>query len=115
MTLKDYVRTSLVQIAEGVHEAQELVKAIGGVVSPAPEDTYGGNATPLRTDRGTVRTIRFDIATTVGDGVESKGEGGIFVSAIKLGGGRSSSQTNSSVSRLRFSVPIVLPSARIKS
>ncbi|HWN95440.1 MAG TPA: hypothetical protein VNT99_10440, partial [Methylomirabilota bacterium] len=64
-----------------------------------------------------VQKIDFDVAVTAEKGSETKGGIGIHVGTIALGTQGRSENTNSTVSRIRFSIPMVLPSenARTKS
>ena len=53
--------------------------------------------------------IEFDVAVTTTEGTETKGGIGVFVVAVGLGSQGKSDATNSSSSRIKFSVPIFLP------
>jgi hypothetical protein len=55
------------------------------------------------------REVQFDIAVTVVQGTGKKGGAGIFVGAIGIGGQATSEATNTSISRIKFSVPVHLP------
>lgn len=105
VTLREYIRETLVSIAEGIADAQgqgEIGKHIGraGFVSGEKRDGQGN----------TITTVDFDIATTV----EARSAGGIgaSVKVVALGslegGGRKEAST-SAVSRVAFSVPLAIP------
>jgi hypothetical protein len=111
MKLKDFVAETLKEIVDGVVEAQEYYKAKGGSVN--------SSSITFRTDQGLqmwdsengqpVQQIEFDVAVTTTEGKETKGGIGVFVGPVGLGSQGKSDATNSSSSRIKFSVPILLP------
>ena len=56
-----------------------------------------------------VTPIEFDVAVTVTGGSEKKGGIGVFSGVFGVGGQASSNAASSSVSRIKFSVPVILP------
>lgn len=107
MELKDFIVSAITSLTEGVVEADSVVKDKGGMVNPGThqhDGTSNKNFVRPRT------TLNFDIAisaasTKSGDaGASAK----IWVIEAKLGGGAESQ--NESVSRLTFSLDVVLPS-----
>jgi len=54
-------------------------------------------------------SVEFDIAVTVDTGASAKGGIGIVVCAVNLGSVNESDMKNSSMSRIRFRVPVILP------
>jgi hypothetical protein len=56
-----------------------------------------------------VDEIEFDVAVTATEGTETKGGIGIMVGSIGLGAQGKSDRENTSVSRIRFRIPLVLP------
>ena len=56
-----------------------------------------------------IETIEFDVAVTVTEGTQTKGGIGVFMGAVGLGSQGQSSNQNASVTRIKFSVPLVLP------
>lgn len=104
MDLKDFISGSIGDIAEAVKVADEALRVYGGMVNPGTHsDNMAGGFVAPRTK------LDFDVAITA----SKKGEGGaeakakIFVVEASIGGkGEMSSQ---SVSRLSFSIDVVLP------
>jgi len=93
MELKDFVSQTITSIIEGVREAQASAQD-GAYVNPVMA----------------ARPIEFDVAVTVTETTEKKGGGGIAVAGfIKAEGGGLTSSANSSVSRIKFHVPVTLP------
>jgi hypothetical protein len=111
MDLKDFITQTLTQIASGVKDAQSSARAVGAVVNPhittepAEASRHGflfanGSYSPI---------VQFDVALTVTEGTGTKGGIGVFSGAINLGSSGQSQNEQSTVSRVKFSVPIALP------
>jgi hypothetical protein len=113
MNLKDFIAESLKEIIDGVIEAQKHYSANEGVINPA--DVFYPGDTKVPVDRKTnvaPQLINFDVAVTATEGTETKGGIGVFVGAIGVGSQGKSESASSSVSRIKFSVPIILPPAK---
>jgi hypothetical protein len=118
MLLKDFVKGTLVEIAQGVAEAKKDVESAGARLNPPP---YGVGVPVLQpkgpvsvvggTDRyRSIMEIEFDVAVTAVESEGTEGKAGIRVFDFGIGGGMSLAASTSSVSRIKFSVPIVFPS-----
>jgi len=111
MKLKDFVAETLKEIVDGVIEAQEYYKGKDGSVN--------SKYLTFRNDQGMqmwhkdtgqpAQQIDFDVAVTTTEETETKGGIGVFVGAVGLGTQGKSDATNSSSSRIKFTVPIFLP------
>ena len=111
MELKDFVSESIKQIIDGVNEAKKHADKNGGVINPQRWRVNSANI-QAKADRKTgaaIETIEFDVAVTATDGSSTKGGIGVFIGAVNLGAQEHTENSNSSVSRLKFSVPVVLP------
>ena len=101
MKLQEFVKESLLQVINGVKEANESLDDNRGSVNPAGRGPPNG-----RTVGGVpLQDVEFDIAVLVSEGSDMGG--GLTVMGI--GGKGSISETNSSVSRIKFQVPVALP------
>ncbi len=112
MELKDFVAESIKQIIDGVNEAKRYAAENGSRINPERQIHNANNASS-RADAKTgasIETIEFDVAVTVTDGTQTRGGIGVFTGIVGLGSQGQSDSSNSSVSRLRFVVPIALPS-----
>lgn len=118
MNLTTFIRESLVQIARGIEEANDALadttaKVNPRGIAPSPKgDTkfYGYlNEDDTVKYRRVVQEIEFDIAVHVSEGTETKGGIGIMVGSIGLGSHGKSQAGSTSESRLKFTVPMVLP------
>ena len=104
------------QIALGIENAAERLKGSKALVNPRNVNTdtsltsgiYGFVDTETHYFK-VVQKIEFDVAVTASSGTATKGGIGIMVGAIGLGSQGQSEAQDSSVSRIKFVVPMVLP------
>ncbi len=103
MELKEFVKASILETMAAIHEAQVEWKAsVGkGAINPAWEGTdqlYKH-----------VREIEFDVAVTASSSQLGKANAGIKVMSLDIGAGGELGRQNSTVSRIKFVVPVVPP------
>jgi len=96
MELEEFITESLKQIMTGVTKAQEDPANTGIINAIKPG---GGLYAP-------VKEIEFDVAVTVSQEQGTKGGIGIFVGDVGVGAKGQSQSSNTSVSRIKFSVPV---------
>jgi hypothetical protein len=113
MNLKDFISETLVEIAEGVQDAQE--RATG--VNPKPSHIYTTSQTGgsnlilgLRENNDPIHMVEFDVAVTSSEGKETKGGISVVSGLISLGAQGKSQENTQSISRIKFKVPVCLPS-----
>lgn len=111
MDLRDFVSQTLYQIASGTKDAQSLVQDLGASVNPDLQTSHEQASKQgfLKTSEMFVPIVQFDVALTVVETTGTKGGIGVFAGAVNLGSTGQSQAENSSVSRVRFSVPLALP------
>lgn len=111
MDLKEFVSQTLMQIAAGVKNAQADVTSLGGEINPHINTSIAelGKQGFLWAGGRLAQVVQFDVALTVAEGAGTKGGIGVFVGAVSLGSAGESKSENTSVSRVKFSVPLVLP------
>lgn len=112
MDLKDFVAETLVQIVEGVADAQKRIHAlgVGAAVNPhAVADNVAGKT-------GRASAIQFDVAVTVTDESASRTGAGASVGFLSVISAKmdakaeaSDSVRNEAVSRVQFSVNVAQP------
>lgn len=103
MELKEFISSSLTQIMEAVQEAQvNWGQSSGkGAINPAWDST--------ERLRDHTQNVEFDIAVTTEQTKSGKGEAGIKVFSASVGAKGEVASGHSSVSRIKFAVPIVAP------
>ena len=116
MDLQNFITQTLVQIAKGVEGAVTELKDSSAIVNPRNvsgthienPNVFGYLDTNKKYLR-VVQQIEFDVAVVASKGTETKGGIGIMVGSIGLGSQGKSDAENSSHSRIKFKIPMVLP------
>lgn len=110
MELQQFVELALTQIVAGVAAAAVKVGEQGGSLNPSRE-TIDKVTAWARAGRGFVpiENIEFDVAVTASDSKEGSAGVGISVFGAKVGATGQGATENTTVSRVKFSVPMVLP------
>lgn len=111
MELKDFVKGVITDITCAVKELQDELKN-GAVVSPNLERSTGKDTVKDYCNAGACRPISeidFEVAVTAGNMVNKEAGGalGIHVLQGKVGG--KSEERMESISKIRFSIPLILP------
>ncbi len=110
MELKEFVSESLLQIFNGVRQAQEQTKETGGAVVAQVVGTKKEHPSVLGyTHNNAIVLVDFDVSLNTIDVTKEKAGLGLFVAAFGGGAQFGSEASNSQLSRLRFSVPVMLP------
>ncbi|QGY40131.1 hypothetical protein GM415_08325 [Pseudodesulfovibrio cashew] len=104
MDLKEFVAESLKQIIDGIKEAQEYASQNGGVVAPS----YN-NFTGRQGSEGHKQSVLLDVAVTTQESKGQEGRAGLKIPFLDAGGTLSADQVNSTVSRIKFAVPVEYP------
>ena len=118
-TLKDFVRDTLSQIAEGVDEfessqtgtdqnAATARPEIATDPSDASKSTAAAGFLYLGYREGYATIVDFDVAVTTEENEAKKAGGGIKVVPFRVEGGLESGVANTSVSRVSFRLPLKL-------
>lgn len=115
MKLKDFVKTAINDITSAVSELQSELQN-GAIVSPSMPCAIS-NVTikdPRTKCNRKISSIDFDVATTVetSDKIEAGGGVGIQIVSAKIENNNEESTGN--VSRIAFSIPVVLPTYNIE-
>lgn len=108
MQIEEFLAASLEQMIAGVKRAQSAAAAHGGVINPQVESA---KPTTLDFRSGTlIQTVEFDLAVTASESQRTGGDAkagiiSVLSASIKAG---SDSQL-STVSRIKFSIPVIFP------
>lgn len=115
MDIRQFVSETLTQIVEGVTDANqrlsddsEVNPRCGGTPEGKPYVEYYSELRP-------VELVDFDLAVTVTEGTGAKGGLGVAAGFIGLGGQKSSESSAEAVSRVKFTLPLMLPRGRDRS
>lgn len=114
MELKEFIKTAITDITEAVSELQEELKN-GSIVNPTLPQGEHGKHLVVDNEVRIIERLDFDIAVTASDKTELNGNAkvGISVFGAKIGTGNAEKTEN--VSRLTFSIPLLLPATHVKT
>lgn len=108
MNLDEFVSVVLVNISKGVKDAQVEVEDFGGSVNPREILSVAGVDYAQIPTKET--SIEFDILVEVSESNQNKGDGKLDLKVLSFGASGSSSDKLSRSQRIKFSVPLILPS-----
>ncbi|MFA6544957.1 MAG: hypothetical protein WCS99_11050 [Limisphaerales bacterium] len=114
MELREFVAESLKQIVLGVTDAQGACAVTDAVINPKGLLYRNTEAVLLQwsSDGRRAERVDFDIAVSTVDATKTKGGIGVFVGPVGLGSQGHSDNSNSSESRIKFSLMILFPSSQ---
>ncbi|MGL6159485.1 hypothetical protein [Microbulbifer sp.] len=120
MDLKEFIRESLVQISEGIIEANEQLKDTTAIANPHGIQAYSNEAKAYGRINETfqqkeqlVQLVDFDVALHADSGSEAGGGLKLSIASIGVDGGKKSTESSSSESRIKFSIPMVYPKGNV--
>ena len=109
MELSQFVQNTIQQIIEGVSKSQEFAKDNGATINPSGlrfkrDGQLNYHETPMQQD------IVFDVGLT-STSVDGSTEGiGVFLGGISLGKKNEAGLESTAITKIKFTVPIILPS-----
>ena len=115
MELKDFARDTLLDIVQGVKEAQDVCSAEGAIISPRDAGIPGSRVN-IKGKIHHVQIVDFEAVlgeeSTEESKMSGKGKIAVLLSNIGIGGELSNKQEgkNNIMTSIRFSVPVILPS-----
>ena len=111
MELQDFVSSSLIQIFAGIEKAQADTEGKGHICPVIRKDSLKeANTIPaLSTEGHAIEFFEFDVAVTVDKSTESGGKLAISIGSIQIGGLGKKQAGQEALSRIKFRVPVVLP------
>nr|WP_320058822.1 hypothetical protein [uncultured Bacteroides sp.] len=110
MDLKDFVKETLVQITEGVKEAQNECKDLGGLVNPMLETPISNEEKfEIRSKYYPATSVNFKVGLTESDSTGAKKGIGVFLGKISAGAESKKDTEIQSVTSVEFSVTVVFP------
>ena len=119
MNLQQFIKETIVQIANGIQTAERELAETTAIVNPryvaktSLQGVYGFMISEKETTRenyrAAVQTVEFDVAVYATETTETKGGIGLMVGTLGLGGHGATEKGNRSESRIRFSIPVAFP------
>jgi hypothetical protein len=111
MKLREFVKKSIVEIVEGVKDAQSELKESGAIVNPSAMKLHSGGIKTITPDSNTSGRLIQDLEITVNVNTNSEGGAGIMVlDLINLG----LKKNQGNMTSLTFNIPISLPVQEVK-
>ena len=109
MELKDFIKESIRNIVDGVAEAQEVIKEKGAEINPRKVQ-FRENGQYNYHNSGKPQFVEFDVGlTSIQKSGSSEGIG-VFLGSVTLGKKNDAGTEHTAVTRIKFSLPLVLPS-----
>ena len=108
MDLKDFVTETLMQIIEGIKDAQEKSSELGAIINP--RSITGSSLSAIVKDRThSVQEIGFEVALTSTTDENSKKGIGVALGNVGIGANKTQGEKEVSATSVRFSVPVIFP------
>ncbi len=111
MELKDFIKETVTQIVDGVVEAQAAIGQHGAEINPKKVQFKEAGQLNYH-NSGKPQMVEFDVGLTSIQKTGSAEGIGVFLGSISLGKKNDQGTEHAAVSRIRFSLPLVLPSGR---
>jgi hypothetical protein len=110
MKLEEFITETINQIVSGIRKTHDHAKEQGATINPKLQySTTTSNGRVRVEGRSPIHAVEFDVAVTTTEGKGTKGGFGVFVGPIGAGSQGQSESSNSFISRIKFSVPVVFP------
>lgn len=106
MELREFIKTSLVDIIRGIQDGLEEIRD--------DQDALGAVNPVMKSQVFRTEKVEFDIAVTASSEDSKGGKAGISVYGLGAGAEGKKTKADSTVSRLKFNVPVAPPSLVIK-
>ena len=120
MDLKEFVKETIVQISQGIEEANSELGGSEAMVNPIyvkmnSKEAQGYGRTKKRDpgykdpDSKLLQKVDFDVAVYVEAGKKGSAGAKLSIASIGIGAEGEIESSNKSESRIKFSVPVVFP------
>ncbi len=114
MKLRYFVSEALIEIAEGVKDAQCRTSGMNPHTRHIYTKSQAGGSNlilGLDHDYNPIHMVDFDVAVTSSEGTETKGGIAVVSGFILLSSQGKSQENTQSISRIKFKVPVCLPAS----
>lgn len=110
MDIREFIINTLVQIVQGVDDANEKLKETGSFISSKNIRPLRDGTTYNTETYDLVNLIEFDIAVTVNEKDSTNGGMGIKIASFNIGGGLQNENSNQAINKIKFNIPLTLKS-----
>lgn len=112
MQLREFIKEVLTQIVDGVRDAQE--QNGGAFVVPAGDGSHKYAEHPRFAASARLKStiVDFDVAITAEEADKVGGGAGVKVFSFQFGANGEMSSRDTTVSRIQFAVPLLLPESK---
>jgi len=115
MEIKDFIKGSLTEIVDAIIEFNEDMDD-KNVFVPSSNFTVNKDNFQYAYDKKgkpyLIRDVEFDISVNVSEGKDDKGKFSLQIAGVNLSAGKSNEINNTAINRMKFSIPIVLPTEK---
>lgn len=111
MELKDFISDVLASIVYGVEQAQEQIKNSKAIINP--RGTQGLIAIENSKPPPDLTIVEFEVSVQATTARNGGGGVAVKVAVVEVSGQGKTETTDSENSRLKFSIPVLLPPGRI--
>ncbi len=110
MELKDFVKETLLQITQGIKEAQEATEEYSRGLNPSSYNSGENyNHATIKNKKYPIQDVEFEVALTASTEEGNKSGIGVAFGAFAIGGNKNSGEKNVSVTNIKFTIPAVFP------
>ena len=114
MELKEFIKSTIKQIAESVDELNQEFEGKQTFVNPTNIKGIGEKPyVPFAFTNYNVTNIDFDLSVDVENKEGTTGKVGVLASVIGVGVSSTEGRVQHSESKVRFTIPVILPSKKL--
>lgn len=106
MELKDFIKSTITQIKESVEELNTEFDSKDTIVNPTFVESQNNTIEAIGAN---VTNIDFDLTVSITEAAGKEGKIGVMDSIINVGASSKTDNQNISTSKIRFTIPVMLP------
>lgn len=115
MELKTFIKSAITQIVESVEELNNEIQIENVYINPCSHYKDFDKTIVKGEYFYNLSEINFDLTVSAADNAEKGAKVGVVASVVGLGASTKAGTQNSSVSKLQFTIPVMLPSKNPKN
>lgn len=114
MDLKSFIKATILDISDSIKELSDEVSN-GAIINPTIPSPIATKSILYNDKNRLVERIDFDIAVSTSESTEINGKLGGSITVLSAKAGANTTSQDEVVSRIKFSIPVVLPVTEIPS